>query len=515
MTKGMTRKEGAGSVNIRKVFGEDGEKRSAILKVVINKSHSTATGVVPSVAQELMDQVMQKLAAADGEKFIDAFFESNDLVFIKANSEVVRIEGAKTTLTGPPGDASEAIENATRAAESATNAAGAASQAASEVNTAKENANAAAESANEAAGAAGQAAQEANAAKESASQAASSATSAAAAATQAAAGATSAANFAGQAATSAANAASAANQIAESVATAEEQREIAEQQRQTDTANAITGAEAATNDAEAAAATANAAAAGIDDKLSKNLLWRQAAGNPVQVYPVPQSTMYPIITITPAQEGSGDPSPGNVRPIAGHSSLTLTANGVDHAIALPETLYGGLVDLEAGVFRRERAVKAFDGTEAWSAGTIQSNGAFRTSLAIPDMIIGSSMNFVCSHLKTVTYSGNADANSIAFGTNNNNYISVVVIANNVAEFKSWLAAQHAAGTPVTICYKLATPVETPIAPLTLTALQQLDRYTPQLNVVSVSAGALALGYAKSLIRQAQEIDALIEGLTNP
>jgi hypothetical protein len=647
VTKGMTRKEGAGSVNIRKVFGEDGEKRSAILKVVINKSHSTATGVVPSVAQELMDQVMQKLAAADGEKFIDAFFESNDLVFIKANSEVVRIEGAKTTLTGPPGDASEAIENATRAAESATNAAGAASQAASEVNTAKENANAAAESANEAAGAAGQAAQEANAAKESASQAASSATSAAAAATQAAAGATSAANFAGQAATSAANAASAANQIAESVATAEEQREIAEQQRQTDTSNAITGAEAATNDAEAAAATANAAAAGIDDKLSKNLLWRQAAGNPVQVYPVPQSTMYPIITITPTQSGSGDPSPDNIRPIVGvgnvdilhtgknllprmtaaqYQSVGITATrnddgsitldgtatsiayirinqepeanihlnpgayvqslagavsgvsiitklanppgtiivsgqnnftvtkrtealftylyidngttlnnlrvypqieigstatpyepyeGASHAVTLPETLYGGLVDLETGVFRRERAVKAFDGTEAWSAGTIQSNGAFRTSLAIPDMIIGSSMNFVCSHLKTGAYSGNADANTVAFGTNNTNYISVAVIANNVAEFKSWLAAQHAAGTPVTICYKLATPAETPIAPLTLTALQRTDRYTPRQNVISVSAGALTLGYAKSLIRQAQEIDALIEGLTNP
>jgi len=189
--------------------------------------------------------------------------------------------------------------------------------------------------------------------------------------------------------------------------------------------------------------------------------------------------------------------------------------GASHIVTLPETLYGGVVDLEADVVRREWAVKAFDGTEAWSTGTIQSNGAFRTSLAISDMTNGTSMNFACSHLKTGAYSGNADANTVAFGTSNNNYISVVVIANNVAEFKSWLAAQHAAGTPVTICYKPATSIETPIAPLTLTALQQLDRYTPRQNVVSVSADALALGYAKSPIQQAAEVDALIEGLTNP
>lgn len=390
-------------------------------------------------------------------------------------------------------------------------------------------------------------------------------------------------------------------------------------------------------DAETAAATANAAAAGIDAKIGNSQHWRQAAGNPAQVYPVPESLMYPVITITPTQSGSGDPSPDNIRPIVGvgnvnilhtgknllprmtaaqYQSVGITATrnddgsltldgtatsiayirinqepeanihlnpgtyvqslagavsgvsiitklanppgtiivsgqnnftvtkrtealftylyvysgttlnnlrvypqieigstatpyepyiGASHAIALPETLHGGLVDLEADVVRREWAVKAFDGTEAWSTGTIQSNGAFRTSLAISDMTNGTSMSFACSHLKTGAYSDNADANTVAFGTINNNYISVAVIANNVAEFKSWLAAQHTAGTPVTICYRLATPIETPIDPLTLTTLQQLDRYTPRQNVVSVSAGALALGYAKSPIQESNEI----------
>lgn len=431
-------------------------------------------------------------------------------------------------------------------------------------------------------------------------------------------------------------------------ANAETARASAEAQRQTDTATAITNAQtAATNaneaaeDAETAAATANAAAAGIDAKIGNSQHWRQAAGNPAQVYPVPESLMYPVITITPTQSGSGDPSPDNIRPIVGvgnvnilhtgknllprmtaaqYQSVGITATrnddgsltldgtatsiayikinqepeaniylnpgtyvqslagavsgvsiitklanppgtiivsgqynftvtkrtealftylyvssgttlnnlrvypqieigstatpyepyiGASHAIALPETLHGGLVDLEAGVVRREWAVKAFDGTEAWSTGTIQSNGAFRTSLAISDMTNGTSMNFACSHLKTGAYSDNADANTVAFGTINNNYISVAVIANNVAEFKSWLAAQHTAGTPVTICYRLATPIETPIDPLTLTTLQQLDRYTPRQNVVSVSAGALALGYAKSPIQESNEIRAAL------
>lgn len=533
VTRAMTQASGRGSINLRLLGAGDEEKRSTVVETYVKASHPLAEGVMPDPVQDWIDDATNKMS-----EFSTFEQTASDNESARQTSETAR----KTAETGRA--------NAEQGRVSAETA---------RVNA--ENARTSAETAR---------------------------------------------------------------------ANAETARASAEAQRQTDTATAITNA-------QTAATTANAAAAGIDAKIGNSQHWRQAAGNPAQVYPVPESLMYPVITITPTQSGSGDPSPDNIRPIVGvgnvnilhtgknllprmtaaqYQSVGITATrnddgsltldgtatsiayikinqepeaniylnpgtyvqslagavsgvsiitklanppgtiivsgqnnftvtkrtealftylyvssgttlnnlrvypqieigstatpyepyiGASHAIALPETLYGGLVDLETGVVRREWAVKAFDGTEAWSTGTIQSNGAFGTSLAISDMTNGTSMDFACSHLKTGAYSDNADANTVAFGTINNNYISVAVIANNVAEFKSWLAAQHTAGTPVTICYRLATPIETPIDPLTLTTLQQLDRYTPRQNVVSVSAGALALGYAKSPIQESNEI----------
>ena len=50
--------------------------------------------------------------------------------------------------------------------------------------------------------------------------------------------------------------------------------------------------------------------------LANSLLWRKtASANPVSVYPVPESPLYPKVSGTFTQAGSGDPSPANIRAI--------------------------------------------------------------------------------------------------------------------------------------------------------------------------------------------------------
>ena len=55
------------------------------------------------------------------------------------------------------------------------------------------------------------------------------------------------------------------------------------------------------------------------------------------------------VAINAWQEGSGDPSPENVRPIHGFSEVNVTANEVVHTIQLGQEVYGAEVDVVNGV----------------------------------------------------------------------------------------------------------------------------------------------------------------------
>ncbi len=67
---------------------------------------------------------------------------------------------------------------------------------------------------------------------------------------------------------------------------------------------------------------------------------------------------YPLgVTVlwTPAQEGSGDPSPENIRPIKGRDSVRIERREDDlaYTLTLPSTVYGGEVDAVTGEGQRE------------------------------------------------------------------------------------------------------------------------------------------------------------------
>lgn len=78
-----------------------------------------------------------------------------------------------------------------------------------------------------------------------------------------------------------------------------------------------------------------------------------AEGNPVTCTPVEGYPLSVQASWEPRQEGEGDPSPENVRPITGLDEVTVTLSGsagtgTTATLALPETIYGGTVDAVTG-----------------------------------------------------------------------------------------------------------------------------------------------------------------------
>lgn len=90
-----------------------------------------------------------------------------------------------------------------------------------------------------------------------------------------------------------------------------------------------------------------------------------------------------IVGIELTQSGTGDPSPDNVRPISGHSSVNVivspTLNPLDGTITnihLGTTVYGGQLDVLTGVLTVDRVIDTFTKDSAWygfSTGTGNSS----------------------------------------------------------------------------------------------------------------------------------------------
>lgn len=118
----------------------------------------------------------------------------------------------------------------------------------------------------------------------------------------------------------------------------------------------VNEATTASNDAKAAAEAVTPDDTAIDGKpwTSKHIVDMlcpeiNETGNPVQCYPLEGYPLKVTASWGPTQEGSGDPSPDNIRPITGRDSVSIKINGKDGTtqssvdLTLPGTIYGGSV----------------------------------------------------------------------------------------------------------------------------------------------------------------------------
>lgn len=181
------------------------------------------------------------------------------------------------------------------------------------------------------------------------------------------------------------------------------------------------------------------------------------SGNPVICHPVEGYPLSAVVTLKPKQAGSGDPSLENVRPISGYDSVTVTlskdeAQVKQITLTLPGTIYGGTVDAVTGVGEKAWEYIEFDGTEEY-LGQSTSYG-YQISYRLPAIMnIDEREASVCSHFKY------AVAKAGCFWADSSG-VYVRFLPNEISSVESWksyLAAQASAGTPVQVAYKLATP----------------------------------------------------------
>lgn len=188
----------------------------------------------------------------------------------------------------------------------------------------------------------------------------------------------------------------------------------------------------------------------------------EETGNPVVCYPVANYPLGVSVSWGPRQEGEGDPSPENVRPITGLDEVTVTlsdgvSDGATTTLALSETIYGGTVDAVTGEAEKTWGRLEFDGTENWYTGNTGAGLTYQLRYSPSGQTQDSYVREgICSHWKyTVGFSQTGTIfmdKHIIFALGN-----VVALYQSLDDWKSYLAAQYAAGTPVTIAYKLATP----------------------------------------------------------
>ena len=175
-----------------------------------------------------------------------------------------------------------------------------------------------------------------------------------------------------------------------------------------------------------------------------------------------------LCDINPTQSGTGEPSPDNVRPITGYSTVNVHNGDTVYPVALGQTVYGGEVEAIEGTLT-EKLYKVSPGNDF--IFTIDS----QTST-----ICVCSFGFVLNNIPKGKNQGvcisNRFSKNIPSGiagrmvlTSNQIYL-VIPKADattwNITEVKQWLA-----DNPTDICYELDTLTETQITPVTIESIE--------------------------------------------
>lgn len=164
--------------------------------------------------------------------------------------------------------------------------------------------------------------------------------------------------------------------------------------------------------------------------------------------------------------------------------------GTTATLALPSTVYGGEVDLATGHGQETWEYMEFDGTEDWYQN--DQSGYF-----LGDVIdIGSGgrreskSNIAVNSVYEISPIPNGQFNIWSFTTQLGWVGFSLSFADSLDSWKSYLAAQYAAGTPVTVAYKLATP-----QPITATGGQQINALAGVNTVITNGDSVTVTGRA--------------------
>lgn len=158
--------------------------------------------------------------------------------------------------------------------------------------------------------------------------------------------------------------------------------------------------------------------------------------------------------------------------------------GIAHTIKLPETCYGGYIDYNRWKYVKDWNVIILKGIESITQGKTIADGLYRYYFQVKDAL-KKEFTPILSHFKSIKASATYST-SQGCGFNDGS-IFIYNTGETVEEFKAYLAEQAAAGTPLTIAYKLETPIEYDLADLpALTALDGKTTIYSDAKEVSVT-----------------------------
>lgn len=175
-------------------------------------------------------------------------------------------------------------------------------------------------------------------------------------------------------------------------------------------------------------------------------------------------------------------------------------------LALPSTIYGGTVDAVTGEGEHKWGLVTFDGSEAWTIGGLAADKRdwYYVSPKIVDAINDSpkSGNEICSHYPHYDVANNNTGKGCALVWGSFRVRWGDIIPANTDAWKSYLAAQAAAGTPVQVAYKLATPT-----PFTATGNAEIMPIPGETNTIMTDADSVTVTGRADPIRIIQQLQA--------
>lgn len=183
--------------------------------------------------------------------------------------------------------------------------------------------------------------------------------------------------------------------------------------------------------------------------------------------------------------------------------------GTTATLTLPETIYGGTVDVVTGVGEKTWGFVEFDGTESWYLYPNPNDAVktfFRTIGIEP---YTNYKNALCDRAKFLYDAWNSKEPWTISSSRVTKacYITTPTdIANNVEEWKAYLTAQASAGTPVQVAYKLATP-----EPFQATGNQALPAVAG-LNTVYTDGDSLSVTGRQDLLYTLQNMQTQTQNL---
>ena len=197
-----------------------------------------------------------------------------------------------------------------------------------------------------------------------------------------------------------------------------------------------------------------------------------ATGNPVSIITnKAQNAISTILSYSPKQSGSGDPSPQNIRPIDGWTEVNLGVNSETptKTISLGGTYYGFTVDVERGVLRSDRAIAILNGTENWFL--FNSVGKFYAANVTQNAIQQNPSDnlYLCNKYifrgTGASYSADVTSDKSVYGQLSFRRVWIYDSSfTTLEELKASLAE-----TPLQFVYPI-TPFELPLTPQTVTLL---------------------------------------------